>query len=601
MRNIIKSIINVVCIVIILMNSIMLVFASGGGGGNDDDNDGNILNIAYDTDKRQSFSMVTDSVSSNSSQQGFCVGWTFEFSSIDGNTSTKIYVPIKNPDTNGGTHTYIMPLSNGWKGDSSNIDGGSSIFSLTTYQYTYSLLIKQGCKVTANARIEKFSYNSYTGKYTSMGVYADNPAELKKVFSGFSDDFITNTIKDYFNWSNTLDPEPQTVHIQYWDKTTGQKMSINQADVTVASSDLTTRTFEPVTIPTGYEIVGNRLQYDSLMPSNWDDYSIWDKTIHFPLDGLHLEGWLNIQMALKPYTNTVHVQYWDQSGKKLNINQSDIRVKDNKSVTKGFVLSNEIPAGYKIIGKKLQHIPDLPRDWEDYSKWDKLLNFPLDQPEGYLNILLSRQTGIIHIACIDSSNNEVIDNRVLTASLNIPQIVSSPEKSGYSPKGSYSTFITNSSVPSSSNMQRGILSQSVTLSEAHPDAYVYFWYDKVEGPVAVIDAPTTVQAGEKVSISGSHSYTKQSGIKITKYDWDIPGGNASFTTADGETVYNTPGTYTIHLTVTDSNGLTGSTTHVIEVTPPIPTARMEVAGKIKENRKITVDARNSDSPQNYSI
>jgi hypothetical protein len=208
-------------------------------------------------------------------------------------------------------------------------------------------------------------------------------------------------------------------------------------------------------------------------------------------------------------------------------------------------------------------------------------------------------TGNIEVRCIDSLTNKLIPYTGSTIT-NVPygtaKTVSSPPVDGYSAIGSYSIYNTNSETTSTSNMQRGTLSQSVTLSSTNKNAYVYFWYDVIKGPVAYIDGPTKVKAGNDFDLSGSRSYCKQAGATIVKYDWSVP-----ITGVSGTTSFGSPGIYTVKLTVTDSNGLTGSTTHDIEVTPPTPTARFSLSGKIKENRKITIDAGTSDSPDNYPI
>jgi PKD repeat protein len=76
-------------------------------------------------------------------------------------------------------------------------------------------------------------------------------------------------------------------------------------------------------------------------------------------------------------------------------------------------------------------------------------------------------------------------------------------------------------------------------------------------PVAQIsEAPSTVKFGESVTFSGAAS-TDSDG-NITSYEWDFGDGN----TASGETVtyaYSDIGAYNVKLTVTDDDGLSGTT------------------------------------------
>lgn len=81
-----------------------------------------------------------------------------------------------------------------------------------------------------------------------------------------------------------------------------------------------------------------------------------------------------------------------------------------------------------------------------------------------------------------------------------------------------------------------------------------------QAPTAVITSPTgnvTVAAGQSVTFSGSGTDPDGS---IASYAWSFPGGSpASSSSADaGAVTYNTPGTYTASLRVTDNGGLTSA-------------------------------------------
>ena len=89
-------------------------------------------------------------------------------------------------------------------------------------------------------------------------------------------------------------------------------------------------------------------------------------------------------------------------------------------------------------------------------------------------------------------------------------------------------------------------------------------------PVAVVNAtPTSGLAPLTVSFSGSNS-TDADGT-IASYSWDF----GDSTNASGVTTshtYNTAGTYTARLTVTDDDGAVSSATVVISATAPVPAA-----------------------------
>ncbi len=198
MRKIYKTIIGLFCILAIFLSINIPVHALIGYG---------VLQVKTDgasPKEHQALSMTVDSVASGSSLQAFCIGWTFTFSGSIG--STTIYVPISQIDTNGGSRTYTFPLTNGWQKEYTGIAGGKSIRDLATYKWTYDQIIKNGCTVHADARIQKYRYSN--GSYIPMSVYANSKAEVDSNFSEFTAAFKSNTKSDYFNLNLTLAPEP---------------------------------------------------------------------------------------------------------------------------------------------------------------------------------------------------------------------------------------------------------------------------------------------------------------------------------------------------------------------------------------------------------
>jgi PKD repeat protein len=89
-------------------------------------------------------------------------------------------------------------------------------------------------------------------------------------------------------------------------------------------------------------------------------------------------------------------------------------------------------------------------------------------------------------------------------------------------------------------------------------------------PVAAINAtPTTGLAPLIVSFNGSNS-TDADGT-IASYAWDF-GDSTNATGVTTSHTYNTAGSYTARLTVTDDDGAVSSATMVISVNAPVPAA-----------------------------
>ncbi len=95
-------------------------------------------------------------------------------------------------------------------------------------------------------------------------------------------------------------------------------------------------------------------------------------------------------------------------------------------------------------------------------------------------------------------------------------------------------------------------------------------------PTAVVSAlPTLGDAPLTVTFKGTES--ADSDGTIFSYDWNYGDGTPSGTNATVSHVYNTPGSYTATLTVTDNSGLKNSTTQTINVTQAPVVVNMKVA------------------------
>ncbi|BCG57857.1 hypothetical protein [Paenibacillus sp. URB8-2] len=108
-------------------------------------------------------------------------------------------------------------------------------------------------------------------------------------------------------------------------------------------------------------------------------------------------------------------------------------------------------------------------------------------------------------------------------------------------------------------------------------------------PVAVLDVPDTVVAGENFTISGGGSYDPDGTIK--SYVWDTPAVVDAISGKYGETKYPLSAigtTQTVVLEVVDNDGLSGVTSKKIDVVAPVPQAKVEVRGSLKQNRRVTL-------------
>ncbi|OPX44231.1 microbial collagenase precursor [Ruminiclostridium hungatei] len=221
-------------------------------------------------------------------------------------------------------------------------------------------------------------------------------------------------------------------------------------------------------------------------------------------------------------------------------------------------------------------------------------------------IALPPNSGDVFIKCIDIDTNTEIPDSAQTipgVALGTAKTIVLPVLSGFAGQGSYHTFSTE--IPDKSKMTPD-LSQTVTLTSHKQKAYVYFWYKArpvqiSRPPAAVINLPVQEYAGNDVNFDGYLSHDPDG--YITEYKWGLPGAVEQFTgnSDHGSTWYAAPGIYNVNLTVTDNENNSGYDTRSVQISEPFPQAKIIVSGKIKENRKITLDASQSFTPEHYPI
>ncbi len=124
--------------------------------------------------------------------------------------------------------------------------------------------------------------------------------------------------------------------------------------------------------------------------------------------------------------------------------------------------------------------------------------------------------------------------------------------------------------------------------------------DDNEEPVARIDAPDEVGVGESVTFDGSGSNDPDGGGFFTdglEYEWDM----GDWTDATGRRVthdYHRTGRYEVDLTVTDEDGATDTTHHVISVVDDNeePVARIDAPDTVEVGESVTFDGSDSYDP-----
>ncbi len=134
------------------------------------------------------------------------------------------------------------------------------------------------------------------------------------------------------------------------------------------------------------------------------------------------------------------------------------------------------------------------------------------------------------------------------------------------PEDDYTELPVESSDPRIQQATYNILSEM----GVQPQTPTGILLDGTEGPptAAFGVSPTVVTAGQNVTLNGSGSYAVD-GASISDYKWDLD-GSGKYATDSGSSptlahVFETPGTVTVGLKVTDSNGRTAITTHTINV------------------------------------
>lgn len=177
-----------------IFNFLVPVYAAPGG---------KALNLLDDKSGHNALSMTVNPVPSTSPLQAFCVGWQFEFSNEKGSISVSL--DLKEVKFTSGSKDFVFALTSDYIGLTSGIKDFKSIRDAISDKSTFDKIVKQGCTVTANAIIRKYSYTN--GRMVPTSTYAYSKEDINNNFSEFTIDFKNNTKNNYFELTVLIPPE----------------------------------------------------------------------------------------------------------------------------------------------------------------------------------------------------------------------------------------------------------------------------------------------------------------------------------------------------------------------------------------------------------
>lgn len=133
-------------------------------------------------------------------------------------------------------------------------------------------------------------------------------------------------------------------------------------------------------------------------------------------------------------------------------------------------------------------------------------------------------------------------------------------------------------------------------------------------PIPIIEGPTIVSLGDKVTFDGTKSYSPDPQFFIEAHWWEMPAGTTVLTKHPDygyidrtqsriEVYFTTIGQKNIEMDVWNNQGVSSRdpARHTVMVTEPYPVARITVGGTLKENRMFTLDSATSTGNDLYPI
>lgn len=535
-----RKILSLICCIAILLAISLPTYAGVGSG---------ILDLDTDNTKHQALTMSVNSVASTAPIQAFCVGWQFEFSNP--NESISIDIELREVKTNGGSRTYIFPITTGWTKESTGIKGGNSLRDMVSDKATFDRIIKDGFTVTANAIIRKYSYSK--GKFIPLGTYAYSKSDIDSNFSEFTSAFKTNTKDDYFDLSLTLAPEPPVAP----DPRVNLTLPINNSTV-LQGTVVTFKGFGTGIHHISGFVDGKFMEEQGNPSEDYNDQMKFETIVKldevrdytFQIKGRNTANSTDAGSKLaESAIHTVHVIKPPANSGTIYIKCLDIDT------------NKEIP-------DTAQEIPGV-----EYGK-PKTVTYP---PVTQYKVQGSYQT--FSTSAPDKSKMETATSQTVT--------LSSTNKNAYV----YFWYKVDNTVPPVKPPQK-------------------INYD----PIAIINNPAVAYAGDDVLIDGSRSYDTDGYVERWIWDvpgtylsdpnnsWANELNNAEQDIEKGTVWYPQIGVYGIDLEVIDDGNCSGYDQSIIEIIEPKPEINVDVlADKMKENRKITLDTSKSKSATRYPI
>jgi len=349
MKRKILSVLFSIIFILSIVTSNMITYATGD----------TVLDPIDDLKGHNALEWTVQGVSSTASLQAFVTGWYFKFTS--GSKEITVYVPKDMSNWSSAATTNIFPLTDNWNSSlnpAKGIQGNNSIedFIGEDYKTYYESIITNptGCQIEANARIQKYTYDStkpigqqyIPTDYNNATNFASSRTEIDNNFKEFPLAFRDNTKSQFYEIKFALPPEKSYTNIlkvQYWENTTNgivRRADISENDTVITKLSAYTINYSPVaSLPTGYTIKSMRFQYDSNMPtaSGWNNYSTWNKKITLPYSEPNKTGYLNLLIE-KPTpppsgTGNIYVTYLDYDTNSVIGNDSVFGILFNKAQT----------------------------------------------------------------------------------------------------------------------------------------------------------------------------------------------------------------------------------------------------------------------------
>ena len=577
----------VLCIAIVLTLVPMELNASTG-----------ILEIVYDEQKHQALTYSVRYTPSDAPLQAFAEGWNISIGSIE------VLVKVA-PSFSGGDRTYVIPLTKGYaKGDATSFLNGSCIEDLvpkSKKEEFYSIISREtGSTITVNAKIQKYKYSN--GKYTETGVIADTSTELRNKFSEFSENFLNTTINDYYDLELPITAEPvvtpNTVKAQF--------------KIFYKGNDITDNSNKPaVKDPEKMQLI---LQDTSTVSDNSNPITEW-RWYYWNNGWTSLEGMSGItitdsRVTIDNMDNNLSGSLPLRKGFKLEVTtQSGLQ---SYATAEGYFkqVNGDITIYYKDVATEEDLYPptemkDLsygtytvsaksaPSDYKLITQSPQQVKIDVANPSERVYFFYQKQVGGEAGTIIAYYKDKITKQEIMTA-----DIYSGLE---------YGTHQIDAATAPEKYTLETPTPQMIELSAAQPFKEVIFLYKGEPSiynkpPVAIIDAPEWVYAGEDFHLSGKRSYDSDG--TISEYQWKYDNeytGCTLYDKKDGYIWFDYENNGRIELAVKDNQGATGTERHYVEILPPIPIAKITPTGILKENRKVNISAGSSWSPRHYPI